>query len=112
MLDGQYSNPVQVVAFNTSEHWSRDVSEDVARELRCRCDQEGRELPSCLRDFVERSERGPPVPRVSSAPNGVLNIIRLDRAGLLDELYENVTCAVPRHMLENSLRPSSGGLEK
>jgi hypothetical protein len=58
MLDGQYSNPVQVVAFNTLEHWSRDVSENVAHELRRRCDQEGRELPSCLRDFVERLERG------------------------------------------------------
>jgi hypothetical protein len=57
MLGGQYSNPVQVVAFNTSEHWSRDVSEDVARELRRRCDEEGCQLPSSLQDFVERYER-------------------------------------------------------
>ena len=33
LLTGQYNNPVRVVAFNTSEGWSRDVSEDVAREV-------------------------------------------------------------------------------
>ena len=31
LLDGQYSNPVRVVGFNTAEGWSRDVSEDVAQ---------------------------------------------------------------------------------
>ena len=31
--DGQYSNPVRVVAFNTAEGWSRDVTEDIAREI-------------------------------------------------------------------------------
>ncbi|WFU18868.1 hypothetical protein [Bradyrhizobium sp. CB3481] len=30
-LTGQYSNPFRVVAFNTAERWSEDVSEDVAR---------------------------------------------------------------------------------
>jgi hypothetical protein len=34
---GQYNNPSRVVAFNTAEHWSQDVSIDVARELRRRC---------------------------------------------------------------------------
>jgi hypothetical protein len=34
-----------VVAFNTAERWSEDVSEDVARELRRRCDLQMRELP-------------------------------------------------------------------
>jgi hypothetical protein len=33
-LDGQYSNPVRVVSFNTAEKWSQDVSADVAEELR------------------------------------------------------------------------------
>ena len=28
--DGQYSNPVRVVSFNTAEGWSRDVTEDIA----------------------------------------------------------------------------------
>ena len=33
LLACQFNNPVRVVAFNTSEGWSRDVSEDVAREV-------------------------------------------------------------------------------
>src|SRR5215212_5333819 len=33
LLDGQYSSPVRVIAFNITEGWSRDVSEDVALEL-------------------------------------------------------------------------------
>ena len=27
LMSGQYSDPVRVVAFNTTEHWSEDVSE-------------------------------------------------------------------------------------
>jgi hypothetical protein len=30
LLDGQYANPVRIVAFNTAEGWSRDASEDIA----------------------------------------------------------------------------------
>ena len=56
LLDGQYSNPVRVVGFNTAEGWSRDVSEDVANELRRRCDLELRELPLNIQEFVERFE--------------------------------------------------------
>jgi hypothetical protein len=54
LLDGQYSNPVRVVSFNTAEGWSRDVSEGVARELRRRCAEEARDLPSSLEEFVDR----------------------------------------------------------
>jgi hypothetical protein len=32
LLKGQYKNPVRVVAFNTAEKWSQDVSADVAHE--------------------------------------------------------------------------------
>jgi hypothetical protein len=38
LLEGQYESPTRIVAFNTAEKWSRDVSTDVARELRHRCD--------------------------------------------------------------------------
>lgn len=34
-VQGQF--PVRVVAFNTVEHWSQDVSADVAHELHRRC---------------------------------------------------------------------------
>jgi len=30
---GQYSKPIRVVAFNTAEGWSRDVTEDIAEAL-------------------------------------------------------------------------------
>jgi hypothetical protein len=53
LLEGQYSNPVRVVAFNTAEGWSRDVSDDVEDELRERCANRG-EVPSYLADFLER----------------------------------------------------------
>src|SRR5215203_1751507 len=56
LLTGQYANPIRVVAFNTAERWSEDVSEDVAHELRRRCDLQWRELPSTISDFVERHE--------------------------------------------------------
>src|SRR3954453_4365140 len=56
LLTGQYTNPIRVVAFNTAERWSEDVSEDVARELRRRCDLQMRELPFTISDFVERRE--------------------------------------------------------
>jgi hypothetical protein len=47
LLSGQYSNPIRVIAFNTTEHWSEDVSEDVAHELRRRCDLQVRARSSC-----------------------------------------------------------------
>ena len=56
LLSGQYSNPIRVVAFNTQERWSEDVSEDVAHELRQRCDLQARDVPSSIQDFVERHE--------------------------------------------------------
>jgi hypothetical protein len=56
LLSGQYKNPIRVVAFNTEERWSEDVSEDVAYELRRRCDLQARDVPSSIQDFVERHE--------------------------------------------------------
>jgi hypothetical protein len=56
MLEGQYQNPVRVVAFNTAEKWSQDVSGDVAHELRRRCDLQLRDVPSYLEDFVQRHD--------------------------------------------------------
>lgn len=56
LLTGQYSYPIRVVAFNTAERWSEDVSEDVARELRRRCDLKVCGLPSSLCHFVDRHD--------------------------------------------------------
>jgi hypothetical protein len=63
LLECQYGHPVRVVAFNTAEGWCRDVSEEIAHELRRRCDLQLTELPHCLEEFVVRHEaRGRPVP--------------------------------------------------
>jgi hypothetical protein len=56
LLSGQFNDPVRVVAFNTLEHWSDDVSGDVAQELRQRCDLQMRDVPFFLHDFVDRHE--------------------------------------------------------
>lgn len=56
LLTGEYKDPIRVVGFNTAEGRSQDVSEDVAQELRRRCDLQLRDVPSGLQDFVERHE--------------------------------------------------------
>jgi hypothetical protein len=56
LLEGQYQSPVRVVAFNTAEKWSQDVSADVAHELRQRCDLQMRDVPFFLQDFVDQYE--------------------------------------------------------
>jgi hypothetical protein len=56
LLAGQYKSPIRVVAFNTAEHWSQDVSADIVQELRRRCDLQQRDIPFFLQDFVDRYE--------------------------------------------------------
>ena len=56
LLTGQYKNPQRVVAFNLAEGWSKDVSAEVAHELRRRCDLQQRDIPFFLQDFVDRYE--------------------------------------------------------
>ncbi len=56
LLTGQYKNPIRVVAFNTAEGWSQDVSSEIAHALRHRCDLQQRDVPFFLQDFVDRYE--------------------------------------------------------
>jgi hypothetical protein len=53
LMGGQYNNPVRIVAFNTAEGWSRDVTEDIAREIDHRAARSGEELSPGLRDFID-----------------------------------------------------------
>jgi len=34
LLAGEYNEPVRIIAFNTAEGWSRDVSVEIADEVR------------------------------------------------------------------------------
>jgi hypothetical protein len=52
LMAGRFCSPVGILAFNTLEHWADDVSKDVAREIQCRCDIEGENVPDYLEDFV------------------------------------------------------------
>ena len=53
-----FNDPVRVVAFNTLEHWSEDVSKQIADEIQTRCDIEGVAVPEHVSDFVA-SHTGP-----------------------------------------------------
>jgi len=52
MMAGQYNHPMRVVGFNTSEGWSRDVSEHVAWEVVKRLRSEGKAIPASTREFL------------------------------------------------------------
>jgi hypothetical protein len=52
MLDGQYENPVRIVAFNTAEGWSRDVSEDIANDLQDAWSNRA-EISASVEEFIQ-----------------------------------------------------------
>ena len=54
LMTGQYSDPVRVVAFNTAEGWSRDVTNDIADESAKWYSEQDREVPPRLEDFIQR----------------------------------------------------------
>ena len=56
LLDEQYENPVRIVAFNTAQGWSRDVTVDIADELRRRY-VEYDEVSDSVLKFLEATNR-------------------------------------------------------
>jgi len=56
LLEGQYENPVRIIAFNTAEGWSRDVTLDIADELRRRLVEYG-EISESAKQFLEANRR-------------------------------------------------------
>ena len=52
LISGQFNDPVRVVAFNTLEHWSQDVSQDIALEIQARYDIQGAGVPEHVQDFI------------------------------------------------------------
>jgi hypothetical protein len=67
-LSGQYSNALRVVAFNTAEGWSRDVSEDIAGDVLERAFDADDNLSEDTKRFIDRhmapGEKRPPAPSV------------------------------------------------
>jgi hypothetical protein len=61
LIAGQFNDPVRVIAFNTLEHWSQDVTLDIAAEIQTRCDIDGTAVPEHIQDFV-RSHTDPAPP--------------------------------------------------
>jgi hypothetical protein len=56
LVDGQYTHPIRIVAFNTAEGWSRDVTVDIADELRRRYVEFG-EVPDSILAFMDANRR-------------------------------------------------------
>jgi hypothetical protein len=61
LMRGEFNSPVRVVAFNTAEGWSRDVSEEIADELMGRINRAYAEVPSSLEAFLDRYAGGRPM---------------------------------------------------
>ena len=58
LLAGQFHDPIRVVAFNTLEHWSQDISREIAAEIQTLCDIGRARVPEHIEDFVH-SHTGP-----------------------------------------------------
>jgi hypothetical protein len=56
LIDGQYSRPARIIAFNTTEGWSRDVTVDVADELRRRF-AEYDDVPASVQELLGMARR-------------------------------------------------------
>jgi hypothetical protein len=81
-LSGEYSNALRVVAFNTIEGWSRDVSEDIASEVLERAFDADDSLLEGTRRFIDRhvtpGEKRPPAPSVRRE-TGIAEAVRRNR---------------------------------
>ena len=59
ILSGQYSSPLQVVAFNIAEGWARDVTEDIAWAVLSLARRENRSIGKSAQEFLESAFAGP-----------------------------------------------------
>jgi len=56
LVEGEFSNPVRIVAFNIAEGWCRDVTVDIADELRRRVVEYG-EISQSAIQFMQANHR-------------------------------------------------------
>jgi hypothetical protein len=68
MISGEYSDPLRVVALNTVEGWSRDVSEEIAYDVLDAAFDPETTLSAGGKRFIDRhvspGEKRPPAPSV------------------------------------------------
>jgi hypothetical protein len=68
MISGEYRDPLRVVAFNTVEGWSRDVSEEIAYDVLDRAYDPDTTLSAGAKRFIDRhvtpGVKRPPAPSV------------------------------------------------
>ena len=98
LLTGQLQNPERVVAFNTSEGWSRDVSEDVAREVVGRVAERGRQL-SNSRQLVETYVNKNELPRAENGLRKMAKGYNLDKIAAVHEAAH----AVARYLTADAM---------
>jgi hypothetical protein len=79
-LSGQYGNAVRVVAFNTAEGWSWDVSEDIAREILQRAVEAGENFGEDTKQFIDRhvADSTLPGPSPMLSPVNLIDRIKPD----------------------------------
>ena len=56
LFAGEFNGPVRIVAFNTAEGWSRDVTVDIADEVRRRCVEQD-EISESVPAFLQANQR-------------------------------------------------------
>ena len=56
LMNAEWGHPARIVAFNTAEGWSRDVTMDIADELRRRF-VEYDQVPRSVQEFLEMAVR-------------------------------------------------------
>ena len=66
LMSGQFNDPIRVVAFNTLEHWSQDVSEDIALEIQNPLRHSRRRRPRAYPRFCCQLYRSDPAVGIAS----------------------------------------------
>jgi hypothetical protein len=77
-LTGQYGNALRVVAFNTAEGWSWDVSEDIALEVLERAIDADDNLGEDTKRFIDRHVADPTNPSPRAQPVDLIDSIKPD----------------------------------
>jgi hypothetical protein len=52
--EGQFNRPIRIVSFNAAEGWSRDVTQEIAREMIDRGLRAGETLSPSAVEFIDR----------------------------------------------------------